>query len=248
MANRFARDAWRRHQLGDLADETAISQEIVTRIRFELPKIMPTGFRLQARCFQSSGAKLSGAPGNLTTEEALTGADLLVVLRTVTRVVSACSGFIAQAKLLTKLTTSQEWSRFIAQAAAMESLAPGLGYGSVYAGTSRLSPAGLIAGLPSPGVGTRLPASLVWRQHFREFFAGRIGDVRACDLLRTGFIQGRRQEAGLAALLQGRPVIAVDLMLTDTSSEDARANWIDSERAAGLDEMAADSSDTYGSE
>jgi hypothetical protein len=186
---------------------------------------------------------VSGEPEDPKTEEGLTGADLLVVLRRVTQTLSTCAGFIAQAKVSTKLRTAHEWSRFIKQAATMEKFVPGLGYGVVYSSISHVSRATLIAGLPDPGVGTLLPASVVWRQHFREFFAGRIGDKRACELLRTGFVANRRQEFGLTDLTQGRPLVAIDLLMTDGSSQALRDDWFGSSHAPDLEEVSAEPPD-----
>lgn len=52
-----------------------------------------------------------------------------------------------------------------------------------------------VVGLRKPANTTAL-ASRSWRTHFARFFAGDFGDWRACELLRTGFVQNRERLFG----------------------------------------------------
>jgi hypothetical protein len=215
--------AWADYAVGNAASEDRVTERLATRLQDGMDQFSSRhGYVFRIRPLQASAGKTR------LSEESLLGADFVVVLSVDTAEQQLCSGWIGQAKLEDKVS----WSALRRQCRQMNDRLPGLGWAVIYARNTSVIPAQEVASVVAP----RLAASLrrtSWKQHFEDFFAGRVGDRRACALLRTGFIRERQRRYGVSQVLRPNSLI-VDMYY---GSEEGLAGWAEGResRLAGVE-------------
>ena len=214
--------AWADYSVGLAASEDRITERFAVRLQdAALEFFSGHGHVLQVRPLQAS------AGNRRRSEESQYGADFVVTLSIDTAQQQHCSGWIGQAKVDDKAS----WPDLQDQCRQMDDVLPGLGWAVLYSRSTTVIPALEIASLTAPRFATSLRRTS-WRQHFEDFFTGRVGDKRACALLRTGFVEARQRRYGIGELLPNGAVV-IDMYY---GLEDRVGHWAEtrSERLRGL--------------
>lgn len=189
--------AWADYAVGNAASEDRVTERLATRLQDNMDAFVSRlGYVFRIRPLQASAGK------HRQSEETLFGADFVVALSVDSVEQRQCSGWLGQAKLEEKAS----WSELRRQCALMDKLLPGLGWAVLYARNTTVIPAQEVASVTSPSRAASLRRT-AWKQHFEDFFGGRVGDRRACELLRTGFVQDRQRRYGVAEILVPNAVI-----------------------------------------
>ena len=118
------------------------------------------------------------------------------------------------------------WRSLQSQCQTMERELPGNGWAVLYGRRTKVVAASQIGSLVDARKATSL-SSRTWRTHFERFFAGEFGDERACDLLRTPFVERRRD------LFGDRSVVVLDFFYGEPA---LREEWAGTEHQ-GLREI-----------
>lgn len=211
--------AWADYAVGNAASEDRVTERLATRLQDGMDAFFSRhGHVFRIRPLQASAGK------SRQSEETYFGADFVVALHVDTVEQRQCSGWIGQAKLSDKAS----WSDLRRQCKRMNRVLPGLGWAVLYARNTAVIPAQEVATVTTPAFASSLRRT-GWKQHFEDFLSGRVGDRRACELLRTGFVVARQQRYGISEILAPNALV-LDMYY---GREEGLAGW-EEERAIRL--------------
>ena len=187
--------SWQEYEHGDIASEDRLTETIATRMRDTISKvILPAATPSLIRALQSSAGRYA------TSEESKFGADFLVTLQVRTAKHQMCLGWIAQAKIRSKLR-ARSWRDLLEQCRSMERELPGNGWAVLYGRRTKVIRASLIAGLRFAGDSALLAFPKLGSAPSGVFSRGSSAMCALASRLRTGFVARRREEFGLPSVV-----------------------------------------------